>query len=70
MPLIGALVYGGNDLCQFLPDLLLCGAVHAALDLFPGARVPAYSVPGFLPAIRPLPDGAAALGAVRAFSCH
>lgn len=60
--LIGALVNGSRDLGQLLPDFLLRGTVDAALDLLPGARVPACRVPGLPPAIWPLPDGAAALG--------
>lgn len=60
--LIAALADGGSNLSQFLPDLLLGGAVDTALDLFPGAGIPAYRIPGFPKPICPLPDGAAALG--------
>lgn len=60
--LVCAFVDGGSDLGQLLADFLLCGAIDAALDLFPGAGIPAHGIPGLPKPICPLPDGAAALG--------
>lgn len=68
--LIGAAVDLRHGLGQLLPDLLLCGAVNAALNLFPGARIAAHSKPRLPPSIRALPDRAAPLGGSGAFSGH
>ena len=57
---VGAAVDSGHGLGQLLPDLLLRGAVDAALNLFSRSRVTANGKPGLPPSILALADRPAA----------
>ena len=61
----------GGELCQLLPDFLLCGSVDRPLHLFPRAWITAHSIAGLPSSVLPLANRPTSLGSSGvALSCH